>query len=83
MNDQPPTLYQRYLGHIYRIKIVPHGIEIERPTAGTALAAKSILFGTVPRLRVGRTWNSAVAEQLIDRYEQQLAVDQDNAEPPP
>ena len=77
LNDQPPTLYQRYIGHIYRITIVPRGVEVARLKAGNALAAKSISFGSVPRLHAGRTWNTAVAEKLIDRYEQQLASDQD------
>lgn len=81
INDQPPTLYQRYIGHVYRIKIVPHGVEVERLAAGTALAAKRISFGTVPRLHVGRAWNSTVAEHLIDRYEQQLILDQDKDKP--
>ena len=83
MNDQPPTLYQRYIGHVYRITIVPRGVEVERLTAGTALAAKRISFGSVPRLHAGRTWNSAVAEHLIDRYEQQLTADQDQDKPLP
>jgi len=77
----PPTLYHRYLGHIYRIRPGPDGVVVERLTAGTALAAKSISFEAVPRLRNGKTWNSPVAEKLIDRYEIQLAVDQDEPMP--
>ena len=83
MNDQPPTLYQRYIGHVYRIKLVPHGVQVERLTAGAAIAARSIVFGSVPRLHVGRTWNSSVAEKLIDRYEQQLALEPDKDKPTP
>jgi len=79
MSDLPPTptLYHRYIGHIYRIKIMPRGIEVERLATGTTHAAKRISFEPVSGLHLGHSWNSSLAEKLIDRYEKQLIADQD------
>ncbi|MHB8628899.1 MAG: hypothetical protein ACYDBJ_25600 [Aggregatilineales bacterium] len=77
MSGLPPTLYHRYTENVYRITILPDGVEVKRLATGTSSAAKSISFEAVPRLRNGKSWNSAVAETLIRRYERQLIVDQD------
>ncbi|MHB8628553.1 MAG: hypothetical protein ACYDEO_20385 [Aggregatilineales bacterium] len=62
---------------------MPDGVEVERLATGTTLAAKSISFEAVPGLRASRSWNSSAAEKLIDRYERQLAVEQDKDKPTP
>ncbi|MHB8628766.1 MAG: hypothetical protein ACYDBJ_18020 [Aggregatilineales bacterium] len=84
MNDLPPILHHRYMGHLYQIKIMPDGVEVERlateverVATGMLFAAKSRSFKTMLRLLSDNQWNIAAVEILIDRYEKQLIIDQD------
>jgi hypothetical protein len=83
MTGVPPTLYHRYLGTVYRITILPDGVEVKRLATGTSLAAKSISFGRMTGLHLGHSWNSSLAEKLINQYEQQLINDRDKDKPTP
>lgn len=70
-----PTLYHRYKGHVYQIKVMPHGVEVKRYSLGTSPFAKSIPFETATGVRNGNEWNTAAVERLIDRYEGQVAAE--------
>ena len=83
MKALPPILYHHHTGHVYRIRVTPDGVEVERLATGTSPAAKSISFEAAPHLRSDKKWKSTVVEELIERYERQLAVVQDKDKPTP
>ena len=70
-----PTLYYRYIGRVYRIRVLSDAVEVARLKTGTSPAARSLSFEIVPGLRTTIGWRRSVAESLIDRYEAQLAAE--------
>ena len=81
MSDPPLSIYHPHGGRLYEIRIMPDGVEVKRIATGALPAAKSISIKTMLRLHSDSTWSIPVIEKLIDRYERQLAADQDKPMP--
>jgi hypothetical protein len=81
MSDPPLSIYHPYRVHLYEIRIMPDGVEVERIAPGNVPVAKSISIRTMLRLHTDSIWNIPAIETLIDRYEHQLTIELDKPMP--